>query len=94
MPTIVNERGQEITLSTRQKNAIYHQAKSLREDIKHGMLTKSELWDASESNIRKHLRTESDPRFVEKAELWKKQMSAIGAEPNDISTERMRKGRR
>lgn len=93
MPKIVDTKGNEITLTPHQKNQMYHKAKELRERIKGDLLTKSEHWNPSKENVDKYLKKEGSRDANAAREMYKKTMEAIGADPRDISTERLRKGR-
>lgn len=88
-PKIVNRRGEAITLNSRQKNELYRQARDMKEKIKDSLCTKNECWNPSEKNVDKMLRSEfKQAPLVEK---YRKTMQAIGADPRDISTERLRR---
>jgi hypothetical protein len=84
MSKIVDAGGHETTLTAYQKNALYKQAKELREHINESRLTKDEHWDASQKNIQKFLTQEGAPHMIKKVELFRQQMAAIGADPSDI----------
>ena len=84
MPKIVNTGGHEIELTAYQKNELYRQARELKEQIKESRLTKDEHWNASDTNIKKFLEREGAPQMGKKVELFRKQMQAIGADPNDL----------
>jgi len=88
---IVDTKGNPIKLSPRQKNEIYRKAKEMREKIKDSLLTKSECWNPSDKNVQKMLKREFP--MGQMVDSFRNHMRAIGADPRDISTERMRRAR-
>jgi len=88
-PRIVNERGDGIKLTSTQKNAIYEKAKKLKENIRNNMCTQNELHSPTERNVNKMIHGEM--AMTKQTEAFKKHMQAIGADPRDYSTERLRR---
>jgi hypothetical protein len=86
---IVDPHGKDIKLTDRQKNEIYRKARELKEKLRDGMCTKNECWNPSEKNVNKMLKSEF--KQAPQVELYRKSMQAIGADPKDISTERLRR---
>ena len=86
---IVNKRGEDIKLSDRQKNEIYRKARDMKEKLRDGMCTKNECWAPTDRNVNKMLKGEF--KLAPQVELYKKSMQVIGADPKDISTERLRR---
>ena len=87
-PQVVNKKGEYIKLTDRQKNEIYHKAKKLQGQVKDKLCTRNECWSPTDSNVRKMgLEMKNAPTV----QLFKKHMQAIGADPKDYSTERMRR---
>lgn len=93
MKRVVDTRGNQITLTTEQKNALYRRAKELRGQIKETYLTKDELWKPTPVNVEKFRRREGNPEVVKKVEEFRKCMEAIGADPKDIGIHSRRKAR-
>ena len=86
---IVDRRGNDIKLSDRQKNEIYRKARDMKERLRDGMCTKNECWAPTDRNVNKMLKGEF--KLAPQVELYKKSMQVIGADPKDISTERLRR---
>ena len=88
------QNGEEISrLTARDANPLYARTKLLKEQIRSALLTQAELEKATEKNINKFIHTEGSVGHTQKVQEYKNIMTAIGADPNDISTERIRKGR-
>lgn len=88
---VVSDKGTIDRLSVHQKNAAYAQAKILRERIRERLLTLSQLWIASEENIKRHLMTESTAQHTKEVEQYRNLMKLVGADKEEISIEKMRK---
>jgi hypothetical protein len=86
---IVNPKGEDIKLSDRQKNEIYRKARELKEKLRDGMCTKNECWNPTPQNVNKMLKSEF--RQAPMTESYVRHMRAIGADPKDINTERLRR---
>lgn len=89
MRKLVDPRGNPTTINSRQKNAIYHRAKELREQIKDGLCTRRELNNPTDRNVHKMIHGEM--ANTKKVEEYKKCMEAIGADPGDMSVEKLRR---
>jgi hypothetical protein len=86
---IVDPSGRDIKLSDRQKNEIYRRAQELKIKLKDGLCSKNECWNPSDRNVNKMLKGEF--KLAPQVELYRKSMQAIGADPRDISTEKLRR---
>jgi len=88
---IVDERGNECKLTSRQKNALYKQAKELKAKIKGSLCTRDECWDPNERNVKKMINSEF--KVSDKIDYFTKAMKAVGADAKDYDIERMRRPR-
>ena len=86
---VVDIHGNPIKLSSRQKNAIYAKAKKLKSEIKDSLCTFKECQNPSERNVQKMIHGELKNKNIE---AFKKNMKAIGADPKDYNTEKLRRG--
>lgn len=88
---IVDLKGNPVSLNARKKNAIYAEAKHLREKIKDSLCTKNECWKPDDHNVNKMIKSE----FASSDDVrkYRNMMKVVGAEPNDVSTERLRRRR-
>lgn len=86
---IVDKNGNPQKLSSYQKNKIYQRAQELKNQIHEGMLTKDECWKPTDHNCDKMAKRE----FPLKGKIaeYKRCMKAIGADPKDLDTERLRR---
>jgi hypothetical protein len=86
---IVDARGNRINLSTIQKNALYADAKRLKENIKDKLCSRDECNTPNDRNVNKMLRSE----FTVKGQIegFKKRMQAIGADPKEYDINRFRR---
>ncbi len=82
------------SLTNYQRNHLYRMAKDIRTQIKERQLTKSEHWNPTRENVQKCIRNENNPQYTALCNSYRAIMNAIGADPKDLSTERLRKGRR
>ena len=87
--TIKDKNGRTTSLSNYQKNALYSQAKDLREKISRGMLTKTEAWRADSHDC--HLMKNREWSLKEDMTKYNKIMRALGADPKECSTEELRR---
>lgn len=88
------QNGEEIArLTARDANPLYARAKLLKEQIRSALLTQAELDNATDKNVNKFINTEGSIEHVNRVNEFRRIMTAIGADPNDISTEQIRKGR-
>jgi len=87
--TLVDENGKKIEKVTfRHKNMVYKQAKELREELRHDLCTKDECRNPTDRNVKKMIVNElKNP----KTRAYQMAMKAIGADPEDCSTERLRR---
>lgn len=90
-PRIVNRHGTPITLSTKQKNAFYRQAKSIRETLPDRMVSRNETHHTEGHAIKKMIGSEFKAHGQIK--YMKECMKAIGADPRDYDAERLRRRR-
>jgi hypothetical protein len=88
---IVNRRGDPITLTTQQKNALYRQAKAIRESLPDRLVSRNETHHTEGRAIQKMLGSEFKAHG--QIEYMKKCMKAIGADSKDYDTERLRRRR-
>lgn len=89
MPNIVDEKGNPINLTDRQKNALYSQAKELKQKISDGLCSRDECRIPNDKNVHKMINSEF--KNSEKVETFRKAMKAIGADPKDYNIERWRR---
>ena len=88
------QNGEEIArLTARDANPLYARAKILKEQIRSALLSQAELDKATDQNVKKFIHTEGSIEHVNRVNEFRRIMTAIGADPTDISTERMRTGR-
>jgi len=87
--TLIGEDGKPIEHVTfRHKNKIYRQVKQLKEELKGALCTKEECRNPTDRNIQKMIHNElKNP----KTRAYQMAMRAIGADPKDCSTERLRR---
>jgi hypothetical protein len=86
---IVDKRGNEIKLSSYQKNEIYRRAKALKERLPDKLCTRSECAHATPENVNKMLKSEFRTSLA--TEYYIKSMKAIGADPKDCDIEKLRR---
>ena len=86
---IVDRNGNPQTLSSYQKNKIYQRARELQNEIYEGMCTKDECWNPTDYNCEKMIRKEFP--LKDKIAEYKRCMKAIGADPKDLDTEKLRR---
>ena len=85
------QNGEEIArLTAREANPLYARAKILKEQIRSALLSQAEMENATDKNVNKFIKTEGTIEHTNKVEEFKRIMTAIGADPTDISTEKMR----
>jgi hypothetical protein len=90
-PQVVNRHGDPIKLTTQQKNALYRQAKAIRETLPDRLVSRNETHHTEGHAIRKMLGSEFKAHG--QIEYMKKCMKAIGADSKDYDTERLRRRR-
>ncbi len=88
---IVNRDGREIKLTVQQQNALYRQAKEIRSKLPDQLVSKNDTHKTEGDAIKKMLGSEFKQHG--NIEYMKKAMKAIGADPRDYDTERMRRRR-
>lgn len=88
-PRIVDKQGNTIKLTSFQKDALYAKAKTLREEVRGSLCTKSEARNPTAKNVDKMISSEF--RNSPKMEEYRKTMQAIGADPGDSSIEKLRR---
>lgn len=88
---VVDKSGRPQQLSSYQKNALYKQAREIKEKMKDGMCSKKQCWDTDERAIRKM--QHSEMRMSPEIKKMKQNMKAIGADPRDFDPERVRRRR-
>ena len=86
---IVDERGNETSLSAYQKNKLYEKANRLRENIKETVCTREECRNPTDKNVQKMLNGEF--KIKQDIETFRKSMQAIGADPRDYNVEKLRR---
>ena len=86
---VVDTKGNRQVLSSYQKNELYRKARELKEQIAKGMCSKNETRHPTEKNVKKMLNSEF--KLSSKMTEFRKSMEAIGADPKDYSTERLRR---
>ena len=86
---IVDKHGRPQKLTSYQKNKIYERARELKAELKEKMLTHNECWNDSDHNVKNMVRREFP--LKDKIAEYKRCMKAIGADPNDIDTEKIRR---
>lgn len=77
-------------VSVHQRNEMYRQARGLREEIRHGLITKSQHWNPSDSNVKEFMAREGSKGMAEKISLFKSIMKNVGADPKDWDIEKLR----
>lgn len=85
----VDMQGNPIKLTGKQKDVIYKKAKELKSKISSGLCTHRELHDPTSHNVNKMLHSEMKLNKTNRE--FKDHMEAIGADPKDYSTERLRR---
>lgn len=88
-PRIVNRHGEEIKLSTSQKNALYRQAKDIREKMVDRMCTRHETHRTDERTVRKMLHSEFANH--DKMTYYNKAMKAVGAVGREVDLNNYRR---
>ena len=88
---VVDAKGNRQILSSYQKNELYRKARELKEQIAKGMCSIRETKQPTEKNIKKMLNSEF--KLGNKMNEFRKSMEAIGADPKDYSTEKLRRVR-
>jgi hypothetical protein len=88
---ITDEKGNEINLSSHQKNSLYSQAKKLESEIKESLCTKDECWTPNHKNVQKMINSEFQANG--KIEKFQKAMKALGADPKEFNIEKLRRGK-
>lgn len=88
-PTIVNRHGEPIQLTTQQKNALYRQAKRIKETLPDCLCTRRETHQSKGRAVQKMLHSEF--RAHPKMEYMKKCMTAIGADPRECNPNNYRR---
>jgi hypothetical protein len=88
-PKIVDKFNNPTKLSSQQKNELYRKARDLKEQIAKGMCSIRETKQPTEKNINKMLNSEF--KLGNKMIEFRKSMEAIGADPKDYETERLRR---
>lgn len=86
---IVNPKGQEIKLTSYQKNEIYRRAKAMKESLSDKLCTKRECRNATPENVKKMLNSEF--KSSTQMDIYKKSMQVIGADEKDCDVERLRR---
>ena len=86
---VVDAKGNRQVLSSYQKNELYRKARDLKEQIAKGMCSVRETKQPTEKNINKMLNSEF--KLANKMTEFRKSMEAIGADPKDYATERLRR---
>jgi 3-oxoacyl-[acyl-carrier-protein] synthase III len=86
--TVLDDNGKKIDkITVYHKNKMYKQAKELRGRLEEDICTRSECWNPNRRNVNKMIRELHNP----KVRAYKMAMQAIGAEPKDCDTERLRR---
>ena len=88
---LVNREGRPITLTTQQKNALYRQAKAIRETLPDRLVSRNETHHTEGRAIQKMLGSEFKAHGQIK--YMKECMKAIGADARDYDIERQRRRR-
>lgn len=87
--TLIDDDGKPINRVTSfHKNKIYKQAKQLKEDLRDTLCTKSECWEPNDRNVQKMIHNELKNS---RTRAYKMAMQAIGADPKDCDTEKLRR---
>ena len=86
---VVNKQGDRFNLSTYQRNELYRQARDLKSQIEEGLCSKQETRIANDKNVEKMLKSEFP--LEHRIGKYKKIMRAIGADPKDYNTEKLRR---
>jgi hypothetical protein len=76
-------------LSSWQKNSLYKKAKQIRAELGDILCTREECRVPNERNVRKMILSEF--KHKKKVEEYRNCMTAIGADPKERSTERLRR---
>lgn len=88
-PTVVNRHGEPVKLSTYQKNALYRQAKAIREDMQDRMCTRYETHRTDERTVRKM--SESEFARHDKMKYYNQAMKALGADTRETDLNNYRR---
>jgi hypothetical protein len=88
-PRVVDKRGNEIGLTSYQKNEIYRKAKELKATLPDKMCTKRECDNATPENVNKMLNSEF--KASQQMDYYRKSMEAIGADKKDCDIEKLRR---
>lgn len=88
---VVDAKGNRQILSSYQKNELYRKARDLKEEITKGMCSIRETKQPTEKNVNKMLNSEF--KLGSKMNEFRKSMEAIGADPKEYSTEKLRRVR-
>jgi len=86
---VVDTKGNKQVLSSYQKNELYRKARDLKLDIEKGLCSKTESRIPTDKNVQKMIHSEF--KIAPKIDEYKKIMKAIGADPKDYNTERLRR---
>jgi hypothetical protein len=86
---VVDAKGNRQVLSSYQKNELYRKARDLKEQIAKGMCSIRETKQPTEKNVNKMLNSEF--KLASKMTELRKSMEAIGADPKDYNTEKLRR---
>jgi len=89
MSSVVDKNKRPVTLTGRQKDILYNNAKRLRAELQDTMCTRRECENPTDHNVRKMAYGEM--ANAHKTKLYRQSMEAIGADPKDCSTERLRR---
>jgi hypothetical protein len=88
-PQVVNKYGEPTKLSSYQKNALYRQAREIRERLHDNMCTRRETHQVDNKTVNKMIHSEFASH--DKMREFKRTMQALGADPKDCDTERLRR---
>ena len=86
---IKNERGEQIKLTSYQKNALYKQAKDLERKIAPSLSSRKEMRSGSDRDVNKHIQQEQSTSNDQTK--YRKIMRAIDSDPKDRNLERFRR---
>lgn len=86
---VITEDGhKQDKLTAYQKNKLYKEAKNIREQLPDTLCTKSECWHPIDKNVKKMIHNEMKNPKIQQYQVA---MRAIGADPKDCGTERLRR---
>jgi hypothetical protein len=88
-PKVVDKQNNPTNLTSYQKNSLYKKAKQLKAELSDVLCTHTECDIPNERNVKKMLYSEFKNK--KKVEEYRDCMKAIGADPKEISTERLRR---